>query len=225
MQRNYCLPIIKSDPSEIQAIIRDNLDNYQFFEVWLDYVDNLEESFVQELVQQLSGQLVVLFRRQNLEPIHLPIDERKRLIKLLDGSLAMLDLDVSQTDELNFVKQANLQVKLITSYHNYDSTPDTVHLERIIATMEEYKPAIYKLAAQCESQGDALLLLQELQRLKAAGKPAIVLGMGEAGVITRVFGTLWGNEMTFAPVSESENSAPGQLTRQQLETIFNELGQ
>ena len=47
--------------------------------------------------------------------------------------------------------------------------------------------------------------------------------MGEFGVVSRVFGALWGNEMTFAPAVKTEQSAPGQLTRSQLENIFKEL--
>jgi 3-dehydroquinate dehydratase len=66
-----------------------------------------------------------------------------------------------------------------------------------------------------------LLLLQ--QNLKAQNKKHIVLGMGEFGTITRVFGTLWGNELIYAPISKGEASAPGQLTKQELENIFKDL--
>ena len=47
--------------------------------------------------------------------------------------------------------------------------------------------------------------------------------MGEFGTITRIFGTLWGNEMIYAPKEKKNASAPGQLTKIQLETIFKEL--
>jgi 3-dehydroquinate dehydratase len=63
-----------------------------------------------------------------------------------------------------------------------------------------------------------------LSELKTKGVRYIVSGMGGYGVVTRVFGTLWGNEMVFAPRSKDGRSAEGQLTRQQLESIFKELG-
>lgn len=47
--------------------------------------------------------------------------------------------------------------------------------------------------------------------------------MGEFGIITRIFGTIWGNEMIFAPKSIEGASAPGQLTKKQLEDIFKAL--
>jgi len=47
--------------------------------------------------------------------------------------------------------------------------------------------------------------------------------MGEFGIITRVEGILLNNEMVFAPLNKNESSAPGQLTRNELESIFNKL--
>ncbi len=111
----------------------------------------------------------------------------------------------------------------IVSYHDYEQTPSAVQLQAIIDTMDEYQPAIYKLATLCNSQEDSLRLLRQLLELKAKGFRAIVLGMGEFGAITRVFGALWDNEMTFAPNKKAEQSAPGQLTRSQLQAILTEL--
>jgi 3-dehydroquinate dehydratase len=59
-----------------------------------------------------------------------------------------------------------------------------------------------------------------LLSLKSEQKKYIILGMGEHGTITRVYGALWGNEMTFAPEKEGEETAPGQLTRHEMETIL-----
>jgi 3-dehydroquinate dehydratase type I len=71
----------------------------------------------------------------------------------------------------------------------------------------------------CQTEQDALRLLQLLLELKAKNQRCIILGMGEHGITTRIFGTLWGNELIFAPETLAEQSAPGQLTRQQLDNI------
>jgi 3-dehydroquinate dehydratase len=47
--------------------------------------------------------------------------------------------------------------------------------------------------------------------------------MGPHGAVTRIFGTLWGNAFIFAPESDNERSAPGQLTHDQLAGIFQAL--
>ncbi|RMG43483.1 MAG: type I 3-dehydroquinate dehydratase [Candidatus Dadabacteria bacterium] len=47
--------------------------------------------------------------------------------------------------------------------------------------------------------------------------------MGEHGKITRVFGTLWGNFLIYAPVNQAFATAKGQLNMDQLKTIFSIL--
>src|SRR5205823_6146188 len=122
-----------------------------------------------------------------------------------------------------YLKRKRLKIKTIISYHNYKKTP--VDLVTIIKQMDEHHPSIYKIATICNNEIDALKLLLLQQNLRAQNKRHIILGMGEFGTITRVFGTLWGNEMIYAPQTEQEASAPGQLTKNQLEEIFRILNE
>lgn len=217
---NYCLPLISADKTAILNSIHTNLDDYKYFEVWLDYVEGVDEAFVKQLAELLEDRLVLTFRRQNLETPHMEPARRASLLAVLTGTPVFVDLDVeTQKTDLD----ASKGLRLITSYHNYQRTPDTLQLERIIDTMKTYQPAIYKLSTLCETPEDAVKLLGELLKLKTAGLKAIVSGMGRNSSAVRIFGSLWGNEMVFAPLSSETASAPGQLTRQQLETIFKEL--
>lgn len=221
----YCLPIIRTDKTSVMTSITDSLADYTYFEVWLDYVANVDEAFVQQLVKLLQGKLIILFRRQNLEPITMEFQRRVNILNTLSNTSVFVDLDVTtQAAELQHIHEHNLTVNTILSYHNYQNTPGPVQLTEIIDIMKGYQPTVYKLATYCKNQEDGLWLMQLLLRLKARGLRVIILGMGEQGTITRIFGTLWGNEMTFAPLSHAEQSAPGQLTKSQLETIFKEIG-
>jgi 3-dehydroquinate dehydratase-1 len=225
MRPVYCLPIIKPSKSAVLELIKTHDTDYEYFEVWLDYLEDLDQAFLRELVELAGERLITVFRRQNLEAPRMEGQKRLDILKVLAGSPALVDLDIaSQQAELEFASSQSEPVQLITSYHDYHQTPDSVQLRSIIATMEPYRPRVFKLATLCNDQGDALRLLELLTELKAQDRPSIVLGMGGPGQVTRVFGALWGNEMTFAPLSKAESSAPGQLTRQQLETIFKELG-
>lgn len=224
MKPNYCLPIIKPQKTQVIEVIRENLEDYHYFEVWLDYVENADGAFIEQLIALLDSRLVVTFRRQNLEAPIMDAEKRQRFLELMANTSILVDLDVkTQLDELNFIKNKVLGVKTIASYHNYEETPDTLQLGKIIDTMKVYQPAVYKLSTLCRTEEDAVRLLEELFKLKAAGLDAIVSGMGKDGAVTRIFGSLWGNEMVFAPLTPEDASAPGQLTRQQLEAIFKEL--
>jgi 3-dehydroquinate dehydratase type I len=224
MKTAYCLPIISTSQAGVLEAIADNDTDYAYFEVWLDYIDTVDDAFVKRLIDLLSGRLVILFRRQNLEDIKMSLEERLAILGLLKGSEVLVDLDITtQTAELDHIKESGLNLKTIASYHNYEQTPDAVQLKEIIDTMKGYQPSIYKLSALCTAPEDSLRLLDLLLELKKSGLSAIVSGMGEFGTATRVFGALWGNEMTFAPKARAEQSAPGQLTRETLETIFKAL--
>lgn len=224
MSPKYCLPIIKNKQSEVFSLIEENLNQFEFFEVWLDYVDDLSIVFVQELTEKLGSKLIILFRRQNLSNILLSFKIREEILTVIDRSNVWLDLDVATQEwELGMIQKNNLKIKKILSYHNYHETPSKKTFENIIKTMKEHEANIFKIATYCKTKQDALNLLELLLQLKKENKKYIILGMGEYGVITRIFGTLWGNEMIFAPLTKEGASAPGQLTKEQLETIFKQL--
>ncbi len=221
MQNTYCLPIIKTKKDEVLLEIKKHSDAYAYFEVWLDYIDDLDAVFITELLAQWEEKLIFLFRRKNLETPRMHTDQQREILQLLHGKRALLDADITtQQDILSIVGDQQLDIPLITSYHNYETTPSDDALFGLINQMRTYSPAIYKVSTFCENKGDGLRLLKLLLELKEQGQRCIMLGMGENGTITRIYGTLWGNEMIFAPLTKEEASAPGQLTKDELEKIF-----
>lgn len=218
----YCLPIIKNSKKEVLNAL--NIKGYNFYEIWLDYIKDLDEKFVINLAKKFKGKLVFIFRRQNLEKGRLTLDERLKIISVLLKTEVFLDLDfLSQHEELEFIKKNNTKIGLILSYHNYHETPRLDYLQTLVNKMNRYNPAIIKISTFCKKEEDALSLLNFLLRLKEQKLKYIVLGMGEKGLITRIFGPIWGNEITFAPKWLSEKSAPGQLTKEQLQFIFSKI--
>jgi 3-dehydroquinate dehydratase type I len=90
--------------------------------------------------------------------------------------------------------------------------------------MQGWGGNVIKISTMCKNQRDALRLLALLIDLREAGQKCIVLGMGKHGVITRIFGTMWGNEMTFTPLEVASRSAQGQLPYDKLDSIMQALG-
>jgi 3-dehydroquinate dehydratase type I len=216
---NYCLPIIKKSKQEVLDTIAKYRNEYAYLEIWLDPIKDIDNAFVDKLLYMLQDKLILLFHRGNKYHTKLSKEQKRKILDLIDGSQSFLDLDISEKDALVYVKK--LKIKTIISYHNYKETP--VDLAEIIKHMDSFDPSIYKIAVTCNNETDALKLLLLQQNLKSQNKKQIVLGMGEFGTITRVFGTIWGNELIYAPITKEEASAPGQLTKQELENIFKEL--
>jgi 3-dehydroquinate dehydratase I len=223
MKIKYCLPILKKQKVEVIQMIEKNKNDYHYFEIWLDYIQDIDENFIIYVIEKLQDRVIFLFHRGAFSGVELTKEKKISLISLLDNTNAILDLDISETKELDFVQEKKINIKRIISYHNYHKTPDTQEIETILEQMEMHKPEIYKIATMCREENDTLKLLELLVSLKKKNKKAIIIGMGKFGTITRVYGTMWGNELAYAPKTLEEASAPGQLTKQTMEKIIEML--
>lgn len=221
----YCLPIITRSKREVQATIQENLHRYRFFEIWIDYVADIDTGFIASLVGLYPHRLIVVSRRQNFEPTKLPADVRFDILKTLSRKQVLVDLDISsQVEEITRLQTERIPLKTILSYHNYQLTPSDTELRSITARIAGWGAHITKVSTFCTMQRDALRLLSLLIDLREAGRRCIILGMGKHGVITRVFGPQWGNEVSFTPIDGAQRSAPGQLPIDKLDSIMLALG-
>lgn len=243
MNVKYCLPIIKSQTAQVLKIISENQKSYDYFEIWLDYIQDLsldlhkfhpschsepclagrQGSEESNDNCEIEKKLIFLFRRQNLETPKMDSNKRIEIINLLSGSQNLLDLDIfSQKKELQYIRKNLKKINLILSYHNYQETPGNAKLKRIVSKMIKQKANIYKISTFCVSDADAVRLLDLLTDLKEKDRSCIILGMGQKGTITRIAGAILGN-ITFAPLFNKDQSASGQLTKDALEKILKNI--
>jgi 3-dehydroquinate dehydratase type I len=218
----YCLPVIRESGAAVFEMIAAHEESYAVFEVWLDYIDPPSEAFVEQLLSRYPHRVIFLFRRLQLETPRLAPLRRHQLLEMLSSRREhLVDLDLlSQGEDLWYLHERGITVPLLLSYHHYQETPSSERLRDIITRMDRYAPLVYKVATYCTTERDAIRLLELTLDLRDQGKRFIVLGMGPHGAVTRVFGSLWGNELLFAPPSAEDASAPNQLTRQQLHSLF-----
>lgn len=206
-------------------LIKAEFKKYDFIEIWLDYIEDLDKTFLHKLISSYSTKLIFVSRRDKLKAPELSFKKRMEVLNCCINEFrkikekAIIDFDISrQRKEIAHLKKGSF--KLLSSYHDYEKTPSDHELYGILNSMSHYSPYIYKLATYCKNETDALRLLSLGIKLKKEKKKYIVLGMGDCGKITRIFGTLWGAEMVFAPRETAKGTAPGQLTKIQIEKIF-----
>lgn len=223
MNVKYCLPIIQNSQEKVLSKISEN-PGFDFYEIWLSYIEDLDLDFIWKISDQYSGKLLFLFRKKDLEKSDLKKEDREKIVKLLETSGNFLDLDINdQKEDLDFIRKEKLNNKLIVSYHNYENTPGLSDLENFILKMDVYSPAIYKFSCFCKDEEDGVKLLTLLVKLKKENKKFLISGMGKEGKIVRIYSALWGNEFNFAPVDQSGKSATGQITKNELENILEVL--
>lgn len=113
------------------------------------------------------------------------------------------------------------QCRVIISYHNFESTPHSPVLHRIIKRSAAMGADDVKLAVTANSKTDCARIMSLYSRYKNL----IAFAMGESGKITRIVAPLLGAAFTFASVDEAHLIAPGQLTASQMEIIYRILDQ
>lgn len=125
-------------------------------------------------------------------------------------------VDIEMCNEPSFIESVkNIAkahgTKLILSYHNFTTTPDTNTLHDKLLQAQVMGGDIAKIAVMPTDYADVLTLLGATLKARtgAVKVPMVTMSMGTEGVLTRVAGGLFGSDITFA--MGGCVSAPGQI--------------
>lgn len=118
--------------------------------------------------------------------------------------------------------------RVIGSFHDFTRTPSEEEILHILEEAKECGADMGKVA--CMPSGDAEKGREDAVRLLAATEhmkekhpdfPLITMCMGEAGKMTRLYGGLYGSEVSFGCVGRA--SAPGQIELSEMKDVFDKL--
>lgn len=98
---------------------------------------------------------------------------------------------------------------VIVSMHEFEQTLKRETMASMLAGAAQHGD-VAKLAVTAETRGDALAVLGATHDATAEGHCVATMAMGEAGRHTRAVAPLYGSKIGYAPVEESEATAPGQ---------------
>ena len=105
---------------------------------------------------------------------------------------------------------------LILSFHDFRGTR---HLDETLEKMLKVPADFYKVVSTATTLSDNVAMMKFLQT--QSGQHALIgLCMGEQGIISRVLSVRAGSVFTFGAVSDDLKTAPGQVTTQDLRTIY-----
>lgn len=131
-----------------------------------------------------------------------------------------IELEAGRKQIRNIIRIARRHnCRVIISYHNYRETPPVRKLIHIIRKCYSMGADVAKVATLARSQADSARILS----LYGYEKPLIALGMGTAGMITRIMAPLLGGEFTFASMDEGDETAPGQIKYSEMREILDKL--
>ncbi|HZH30566.1 MAG TPA: shikimate dehydrogenase [Pyrinomonadaceae bacterium] len=108
--------------------------------------------------------------------------------------------------------------KVICSQHDFQGLPG--NLEAVFARMLRTPARILKIAVRARDITDCLPLFALLEEARRAGREAIVVSMGEAGLLTRILAPARGAFLTYGALTRAEATAPGQACADELRTLY-----
>ncbi|MDP4187390.1 MAG: type I 3-dehydroquinate dehydratase [Bacteroidota bacterium] len=185
-------------------------------EIRLDLVDYSEEEIKQ--IFSCGTKLIATCRAGKFTD-----EERKaKLVKAIESGAAYVDIELESTAGyrqylMQVAKRHNCQV--IISFHDFEKTPALFDLLKVIETASGWGADITKIACMVNDIKDVSRLLG---LYNSKGK-IVAFGMGDKGQFSRVASLILGAEFTFAVLDESKQTAPGQLTKQQVEKALDFL--
>jgi len=147
-------------------------------------------------------------------------EKRMSLLKLaMDSGVGYIDIEYEAPEKYRQELVAYARVKdvvVILSYHNFETTPEKHELEHIIDQSLSMGADRVKLATFANSKSDNSRILS----LYETHSNLIAFCMGHTGMITRVAAPFLGSEFTYAAVSKTLATAPGQLTSDDFLEIY-----
>jgi 3-dehydroquinate dehydratase type I len=154
---------------------------------------------------------------------HTDSERMKPVIRACEAGFDYADIELAlpQADQIAD-KVKDLGAKAIISHHDFSGTPPRERLDEIMTGMLGAGADICKIVGTATSQGDNLMYLNLIQENPSVS--LVSFGMGRTGLLSRVFSPLLGAPYTYASSEAGRESAPGQLTVQELRQIYSIMG-
>lgn len=112
------------------------------------------------------------------------------------------------------------KTRLILSFHDFQKTPSRRELESRLRRMIRFGADAVKIVTYAKSFEDNLNILSLIPFARKRGQKILSFAMGEKGRMSRIFAPLLGAAWTYAALEKKKTSAPGQLTVQEMKSIW-----
>jgi len=145
-------------------------------------------------------------------------DERLTLYKAILPHVAAVDVELSSVAIVDTVIAATHEHGrcVVVSFHDFTQTPATEDLDDIADRAHDAGADIVKVAALCRLPEDLRILAEFTLRHREKG--LVTIGMGDVGLLSRVFFPALGSLFTFASFGDS--TAAGQVPLEETATYL-----
>ncbi|KPK78179.1 MAG: hypothetical protein AMJ79_00400 [Phycisphaerae bacterium SM23_30] len=221
------VPIRVENPEQSQAAVDQAVSaGAEMLELRLDYLNKPSTDTVDMVVgyARQTGLPIIAACRPRWEGGSFKGSEQERQDLLKHALMAgtqFLDIEWACLEQpgfdLNKITESS-PAKIIISSHDFKKTP--ADLRERLASIKKNNPSVCKIAYMAVDINDTLVALDLIYEESALEQQIIALAMGEAGVISRLLAKKLGAFLSFASLKDSAESAPGQLTIEQMKNVY-----
>jgi len=190
-------------------------------ELRLDYIKNLNNKKLKSMIKH-SKKPVIATCRKNGEGGFFNGSEAKRIEILKNAANIGADcVDIECSSDKKSIKSIIKNKKnahIIVSYHNCKETP--INIKNIYNNIKKLNPDLIKIVTNANSVTDNFGIFDLIKTANNEKRKIIAFCMGSYGEFSRILGIIFGSRITYASVKEGKESAPGQLTIDELNNIY-----
>lgn len=187
----------------------------QLVELRLDYISSRVN--LQRLLAERPTPVIITVRREE-DGGKFAGSEEQRMMMLREAIALGVDYVDLEEDIAGRVPRYG-KTKRIVSCHNFRHTPD--NLDELHAEMAKLDPDVIKIATMAQRPTDNIRMLQLVKNAKV---PTVGMCMGDIGTPSRILGAKFGAPFAYATFHHERTLAPGQLSYQQMQEVYNYEG-
>jgi 3-dehydroquinate dehydratase-1 len=146
----------------------------------------------------------------------------EKLLQAIDLGAEMVDVEFRTKNLKNIVPLVKRRVKCVLSFHDTEKTPPLPELKEIVQNQLKSGADICKVVTTARTFEDNLTVLELVREFHT--HRIVSFAMGQGGQTSRILCPLVGGDFTYASIGEGKESAPGQVTVQQLIRTYGILG-
>jgi 3-dehydroquinate dehydratase type I len=222
-----CIPIIANTQD---AALMQMERSFPLADILELRIDRIEDVNLEKLMSKKQGKILVTNRRKD-EGGGFPGTERDR-VELLKEAVALgADyVDIELRTEEALIKELAARIgnhhgrtKWIISHHDLIGTPSERVLRMKLNETTGTGADITKIVTYAKRMEDNLRVLGLIPYARRKELEIIAFCMGEMGRMSRVMAPLLGSYLGYASLERGAESAPGQLTIEEMKLIFEVL--
>jgi 3-dehydroquinate dehydratase type I len=220
-----CVSILpKTTQEALRLIEKAENAHADFIEVRLDFLENPQE--LADLARQgKTPKIATIISASNNGKFSGTEAEAQRfLLEAAKSGFAYVDAELSTPNLTEFVGEVKAAgAKPIVSFHDFHGSLSLKELNGILEREIGSGAEVCKIVTTATQVEDSLTPLNFT--LAASQKAKIVcFAMGEHGKISRLLSPVFGGFFTFASLERGSETAAGQMTIQEMQTVYKVLG-